>query len=250
MPIVAYFDAGNYLRGTVESYSGAALSIAVESVVGSGTKASWGIYSPPEIRAPIFSAQAATMQAVSNLEPVENASVTTGLTALTRICYGNSLFVGSNATSSVSSIATSPDGVTYTLRTMPSSAQWAVGTNGTDKFMATVGAATTIATSTNGTVWAAATAAPGTLKNGYHSPVYNGATCLVLATAGSTAYTTADNAASAWTTVTLPSTTGNFQPFVVGGLVLVLQRHDDCLHQRYRGDRHVDIAHASYYPRF
>lgn len=218
MPIVAYFDTGNYLRGTVETYSGASLSIAVESAVGSGTKASWGIYSPPEIRAPIFSAQAATMQAVSNLETVENAAVTTGLTAMARVCYGNSLFVGSNTSDTVGSIVTSPDGVTYTLRTMPSSAQWAVGTNGTDKFMATVGAATTISTSTNGTVWAAATAAPGTLKNGHHSPVYNGATCLVLATAASTAYTTADNAASAWTTVTLPSTTGALQPFVVGGL--------------------------------
>lgn len=176
------------------------------------------VASPNELlRLPIFHASAAALTSAGAGELIENAFVATGLAASAQqIVYGNSLFlVGSAA--SAANIASSPDGTTWTLRSMPSTAAWNIGTDGTSKFVATVPGALAVANSTNGTTWSAATALPGAAKATYGLPVFNGSTCFVLSGTASTGYWSSDNGAT-WTSATLPSTSGSMAPFSVGGV--------------------------------
>jgi hypothetical protein len=169
------------------------------------------------VRLPIFSADAVSASAVSVLEKVENQLIASGLTvACTRICFGNSLFLADGAFASQANIATSPDGVTWTLRAMPSTSSWAIATNGSNQFIGTVHAGTTTAKSTDGITWSAGAALPGVNKSTQGAPVFNGSLCLVLSNTASTAYTSSDNATT-WGAQTLPAA-ANTAPFVVGGL--------------------------------
>lgn len=169
------------------------------------------------VRIPIFSSAAAASTACSAGERIENAMVDAGLASPSQqIIWGNSLFIVS-AFGSLGNVATSPDGVTWTLRTMPSSAAWNIGTDGTSKFVATVPGATTTAKSTDGMAWSSATALPTAAKTTYGVPVFVGSTCFVLSDTASTGYWSSDNG-STWTTATLPSTSGSLAPFSVGGL--------------------------------
>lgn len=169
-------------------------------------------------RFPIFSAATAPYKAVSTLEFLENALATTGLTVSRQVIFGNSLFICSGGGATEGNVASSPDGVTWTLRAMPSSTGWHIGTDGT-QFVATVAAATTTANSTNGTTWGGATALPGNANNNYPAPCFVGTTGLVLSATASTAYTTT-NYGSSWTTQTLPATANGSAngPFSVGGV--------------------------------
>lgn len=219
MPVVAYFDASNYMICTVASYSSTTLTLDCSAIVGSGTRAVWGLYSTAFTRLPIFSSMAANLSPLSSTETLENSLSDTGLGAqsIKTVVYGNSLFLaaaGSNA-----NIATAPDvtgNPVWTLRGMPSTAAWALATNGTTGFVATVGSATTTAKSTNGTTWVAGGALPAAAHATYSTPVYNGTTALVVSNTASTVYTTPDNGAN-WTGQTTP-TTINSNAFVVGGL--------------------------------
>ena len=172
-------------------------------------------------RLPIFSAAAAILGGVSSGEFLYNEIVTPlGAGVSKVIVYGNSLFVAAPGTgASSANVASSPDGATWTLRAMPSTKPWEIGTNGTNQFIAVNGSGTETANSSNGTTWAAATptpAVPGGAGRGL--PIYVGSTCLVISSVASTAYTTADMAASAWATQTLPEAAGAQAPFSVGGL--------------------------------
>ena len=170
------------------------------------------------IRVPIFDASTATMGGASSLDVMENSLPSTTITS-TSIVFGNSLFVvAPGIGGAAGTVATSPDGTTWTQRTMPSSAQWQVGTNGSNQFVACVQAATTVAKSADGITWASATnALPGASVATSAIPVYVGNICLVISNTASTAYTSSDMGATAWTTQTLPGTvTGSV--FSVGGL--------------------------------
>jgi len=216
--VIVYYDASNYMKCTVVSYSGTTLTLDCTVITGSGTYAVWVIYPSPGLQLksiPIFSAEAATSDSASNFESLANVLSPVSL-APTQFCFGNSLFVGGGGVSSAN-VVSSPDAITWTLRAMPSAAVWLPATNGSDKWIATVSASTTLASSTNGTVWAAATALPAASKSSIGSPVFNGNTCLVLSSIASTAYTSTDNGAT-WGTQTLPSTTGSVRPFALDGL--------------------------------
>ena len=173
------------------------------------------------VRLPIFSADAVNADGVSTLETIENGSYNTGLggSTIQRIIFGNSLFITSIAAAS-SNISTSPDGITWTLRSMPSSSAWMVGTNGSNQFIATAGGGTAIASSTNGTTWSTATALATNAAAALGQPVFNGSLCLVISSTALTAYTSSNNGVS-WTTQTLPAAVVTQAPVVVGGLFLI-----------------------------
>lgn len=216
MPVVAYASATAYMLCTVNSYAGSTLVLDAGAVVGSGSFAAWSFFGQPYPRYPILAAAAAAVHGVSSSETLENELVSTGLGAVgvNQIIFGNALFVaagGSNA-----NVATSPDLDIFTLRAMPSTALWQIATNGTDKFLASVASATTMAKSTDATTWAAATALPGTAHASASVPCFNGNTCMIVGSAATTAYTTTDNGTS-YGTQTLPASAGG-SPFAIGGL--------------------------------
>jgi len=170
------------------------------------------------IRTPIFAA--ATLTGLSVLEQLANSVPVTGLGNLPihNVVYGNSLFLASTGVSGTNAnIASSPDGVVWTLRAMPSTTSWVIGTNGTNKFVACDPGATAIAKSTDGTTWVAGTALAAAAVATYGFPVFVGDRVLVCSTTASTAYWSDDNGGT-WTTATLPSTVGGCRFFSVGGL--------------------------------
>lgn len=180
-----------------------------------GTTADWEAL--PQQTYTIFDTDTASLQAVSALEVMENAQYATGLaTSCQQVIFGNSLFLACGGGQTNANVASSADGITWTLRAMPSSAAWFVGTDGS-QFVGTVSGATTTATSANGTTWAGATALPGNAMTTYGLPVFQGSTCLVLSGTAGTAYTSADYGTS-WASQTLPANAGNMAPFVIGGL--------------------------------
>lgn len=176
------------------------------------------IVTPSElVRIPIFSAQTQTRYAVSSFEDITPATYSTGLTGSTRmVVFGNSLFLAASSTGQ-GNIASSANGTVWTLRAMPSSAAWSLGTNGTNQFIATVGTATTVAKSTDGITWSAGTALPSTASNSYGAPAFNGSTCLVVASAALTAYVSTDNATT-WSAAQTLLASANVVPIVIGGL--------------------------------
>ncbi len=173
---------------------------------------------------PICGAEAASLTADSALEDVRNSNTSdTGLgvasTAVVNIIYGNSLFLAAAGptASANGNIASSPDGYTWTLRAMPSSATWVIGTNGTNKFIGCVPNATTIAKSTDGTTWVSGTALGAAAVATVAMPVFVGDRCLINSNTASTAYWSDDNGAT-WTAATLPAAAGSLRFYSVGGL--------------------------------
>ena len=167
------------------------------------------------VRLPIFSAETLTAKPASVLEDVFDSYPDTLLSGkyVATVLFGAGLFVASAATSSAN-VSTSPDGLTWTLRAMPSTLDWQIGTDGTS-FVATVGSSTSIARSTNGTTWTAGTALPGVASN--TKPLMMGGVTLAIAGAASTFYRSTDYGNSAWTTQTTPTAIGSVVA-VVGGL--------------------------------
>lgn len=170
---------------------------------------------------PLFNADAATLHASSSLEIMENATISTGLSvAVGRVVYGNSLFVAGPSAlgTATSNVASSPDGITWTLRAMPGSAAWSIDNDGSN-FLASVRGATTIAVSTNGTTWTSGTALPGIASSGTQGfIVYTSGIGIIPGNASTTTlYKTVDNGSN-WTTQTLPAAMGGLGIRKVNGL--------------------------------
>lgn len=169
------------------------------------------------IRYKIFDNDTNGMMPASALEDITPPTFSTGLSGLVNQCiFGSSLFVAASNTAQ-SNVATSADGEVWTLRAMPSSKIWTISTNGSDKFIATVGGETTTAKSTNGTSWASATALPANAHASYGTPAFNGSTCLVFGQSAGTNFVSTDNGASWSSAQTLPANSTT-SPFAIGGL--------------------------------
>ncbi len=131
------------------------------------------------------------------------------------LAYGNGLFITSS-NNPQSAIGTSPDGETWTLRTMPSSQVWKVGTNGSNRFIAVCNTTAT-ATSTNGTTWSAGTSLPANAHPTNGIPAYNAGVWCVFGNLTTTNFVSTDDGATWSATQTLPAAHGT-RPFVIGGL--------------------------------
>ncbi len=167
------------------------------------------------VRRAILDSASASVNAVSGGDGLPFANVDHGLSGVTGVVtYGNSLFLVASSASK-SNVSTSPDGTTWTLRAMPSSAVWLPASNGTNKFLASVSGATTIAVSTDGTTWSSGTALGGTA--GAQGPVYNGNSVAVRGSSTTTLYTSTDNGAT-WGTQTLPAALNGSSLSAVGGV--------------------------------
>ena len=116
-----------------------------------GVSASWIVLSPIR-RLSIFETAAATSSPVSGLELAENANINVGA-SIAGVCYGAGLFVA-DVVGTSSNVYTSPDGITWTARTMPSSAVWRVAF-GNGAFVACSPSTTKTAYSANGITWSA-----------------------------------------------------------------------------------------------
>jgi hypothetical protein len=163
---------------------------------------------------PIFDASTLNKTAVSSNDDIAAQSYATGLASGTiNVVFGIGLFV---AYTSVSSgfVATSPDGETWTLRAMPSSTVWRVGFAG-GKFLASADGSTTMAQSTDGITWSAATSLPGNAQSGTsNAPVGIGSTWIIHGST-TTNYRSTDGGAN-WTSQTLPITNTGGWFMVVG----------------------------------
>lgn len=116
-----------------------------------GVSASWLVLSPIR-RLSIFETAAATSAPVSGLELMENANISVGAN-IAGVSYGLGLFVA-DVVGASASVYTSPDGITWTARAMPSTAVWRVAF-GNGQFVACVPSATTTAKSADGLTWSA-----------------------------------------------------------------------------------------------
>lgn len=153
-----------------------------------------------QTRMPIFSAASATATPVTNLEDIASGvSYSTGLATVLNVCYGDGLFVADGGSSAY--VATSPDGVTWTLRTMPSTKNWRVEYDGTNFLASDVGSTTSIASSTDGVTWIAGTNLPGGASSSASQLVGIGGTWLVTAATAGTFYRSV-NLGVSWTTET------------------------------------------------
>lgn len=102
-------------------------------------------------------------------------------------------------------VSSSADARTWTLRTMPASKVWVVGSNGT-AFLAVADGDTATATSADGAVWSAATALPAALTSPWQ-PIMVGGLWIAAASGSTTYYTSADGVA--WTSRTFPAAPSN-----------------------------------------
>lgn len=169
-----------------------------------GVSASWIVLSPIR-RLSIFETAAATSAPVSGLELMENANVSVGA-SIAGVSYGAGLFVA-DVVGASSSVYTSPDGITWTARTMPSSAVWRVAF-GNGVFVACVPSATTTAKSVDGIIWSAGGALPAA-ANTNSVPVFVTAgtpAWSVGTTATSLGYST--NNGTSWTAGVIATTKG------------------------------------------
>lgn len=222
MPVIARYDASNYMLCTVTSYSGTNLTLNCVAVVGSGTYSVWSFFAMAETRLPILSAASVSLNAKTSCDDIYDSYQITGLTGpYGPPLYGNGLFVVASTVSSAN-VATSPDGITWTLRAMPSTAIWVVRNNGSN-FFAAVPGATTTAKSTNGTTWSSATALPTAMNNDQISMTYSSAgVILLIATGSSGEYVSTDNGTT-WSSLQAMHTGAGHQYLTVGGLLMSYQ---------------------------
>lgn len=170
-----------------------------------GVSSAWMLLSPIN-QLPILSSLAASKNAVSAMELLENANVSVGA-AIQGICYGAGLFVA-YAVGASNYVYTSTDCKVWTARTMPSSAVWRVAF-GNGVFVACVPGTTTTAKSADALTWSAGGALPAT-ASADAVPLYLtvGATdvWLVDTSASATAYS--QNNGTNWGVNNLPSSRG------------------------------------------
>jgi hypothetical protein len=166
---------------------------------------------------PLFSTAAASgkIPLTAGLDLASNIVDTQLGTAPSAFVFGNNLFVGSPANAS-NSVPTSQDGTTWTLRTMPASEPWRVGTDGTN-FVAVDAGGTASATSADGITWSSGGALSVSANaDADNIPVENGGNWIVFNTS-STITHSVDGGAN-WTTQTLPAINGIAHFLVIGGL--------------------------------
>ncbi len=136
-----------------------------------------------------------------------NGTVTAGTMSAaanwTAATFGSGLFVAVASGSTVAS--SSADGITWTARTLPTSANWsAVAHNGASRFVAVASGSTSAAYSDNGTAWTAATL-PSSQQ--WSAVAHNGAgQWCAIARNSNVAATSADGIT--WTQQTLPAVAG------------------------------------------
>lgn len=176
-----------------------------------------------QTRMPIFSAASATATPVTNLEDIASGvSYSTGLATVLNVCYGDGLFVADGGSSA--SVATSPDGVTWTLRTMPSTKNWRVEHDGTNFLAHDVGSTNSTASSTDGVTWIAGTNLPGIAYSSQITIVGMSGVWLIKSDTGGTLYRSTDLGVT-WSSQTTPASisswlvkvSGYFFAFEVGG---------------------------------
>lgn len=128
--LTCYFNGSNTMTATVTSYAASTLIVGVTAIIGSGTRAVWSIFTPNPLlkRLPIFSASSAIFGPLSSLEQPHNSSINTLLQS-NQIVQNGALFVASGVATGAN-VQTSPDGITWTLRQMPSTIPWLVSTDG------------------------------------------------------------------------------------------------------------------------
>lgn len=170
------------------------------------------------LRVPIFSPATQMLTAASSLENIPIQVYNTNLSgSLNGVIYGNSLYIAWSINTAQGNVSSSPDGQTWTLRAMPSSASWSAGSDGSSKFIASSLGTTTTAKSINGTTWSSGASLPAAAHSSYYRPVFNGSICLIFGQTAATCFTSSDNATSWSAAQTLPANTTS-HPFVVGGL--------------------------------
>lgn len=118
-------------------------------------------------------------------------------TSWTSITFGNGVFVAVGA-SDVS--ATSPDGLSWTQRSMPSFAKWKSVAYGGGQFVAVAASSTTVATSPDGITW---TALRLPQNSNWSSIAYGGGMFVVVSTGSATAASSPDGIT--WRQRELPS---------------------------------------------
>lgn len=172
----------------------------------------------PQIILGIINSDTLGKKGVSSGEKLDQYIYDTGLSAGSiSMTYGAGLFIAATS-ANTDKVASSPDGETWTLRTMPASNNWLVGYGATDGFLAVDGGGTPAAKSTNGTTWTSVTALPGSSQNSAsNAPQQVGSTWLVNSGTASTAYRST-NYGSSWSTETLPATNGSSAFFTVNSL--------------------------------
>lgn len=143
-------------------------------------------------------------------------SITGGWTVQTGMGFGSGLFVG--LTTNTYAI-TSPDGITWTQRTLPSVKNWISVAYGNGTFVAVSGAgsfSTSAAYSSDGTTWTASTCELGK----WQSVAFGNGVFTAVATSTSTAQTSTNGITWTARTMALSSTWGNI---VYGNGVFVAQ---------------------------
>lgn len=176
-------------------------------------------------RLPIFSEATVGLEAASVLENIDGELVDTGLTGGTAIyvVYDQveEVFIASIATGD--KIATSPDGITWTLRTMPSSAQWYIVPGPGGWFAYTKGGTATAFSDNAGVSWTSRTAVPFMPQ---YAAILGGRILLVPGNSTTGAYT--DDYGTSWSTVTLPNNNGPIGS--VGGLFAMISTTQGVYH--------------------
>ena len=131
------------------------------------------------------------------------------------ICYGNGLFV--TVTYGVPAAHTSPDGVTWTQRSLPADRLWLAVAHGNGRFVAIAYNSDTAATSPDGITWTQRTLPVGTA---WYAVAYGNGLFVAIASGGTVAATSPDGIT--WTQRTLPAT-GDWRSVAYGnGLFMAI----------------------------
>ena len=168
-------------------------------------------------RRPIFALTAATMNAGSNLERIENVIATSVASASVAPAFAtNGVNVIACAGVS-SSVGSTPDGRTWTARTTPTGNFDSVASDGSG-FLIIQGGTTTVAYSAAGTSWAATTALPGSSTSGKQVMASLGPGIYAVLSGSSNAVYRTANSGTSWTT---EATFGGYFPlYACAGLLV------------------------------
>jgi hypothetical protein len=150
---------------------------------------------------------------VTNLSIATNITNKTLPVAIAAITYGNGVFVAL-PTASGASCYTSPDGITWTVRTLPSTNTWAaIAWNGTNFCALGSTSGTVAATSPDGTTWTARTM-PATTT--WSSIAWNGTNFAALGNTAASTVAASSPDGITWTSRTLP-TSAQWSQVIAGG---------------------------------
>ncbi len=182
-----------------------------------GAATEW-VSTSPYPRLPIFSHPAILAKQVSSLDNIVIPTYTSVLPSVGGVSHLNGIFVLHTgplvANANVASVNQATPS-TSALVTMPSSAAWVVGSNGTTNMVAVAANGTAVATSTNGTTFTTASSLAAAAHATLALPVYASGVWGIL---GATGFYTSSNLAGAWSAVqTLPAVALS-KVFSIGGL--------------------------------